>query len=203
MELKEVTTMLEMIRMAYPRYAINFDRDERKEQIGLYMMQFKDDDSQIVFKVLNDYIRYNEFPPSIADIRKGIDKLTQPSKQDLWDELVEAGKLSIKTMYTYEHPGDSMAKEVPMKRKAYESLSEPLKRYVGSANGLVQFNDERISNALWAKDRFDKRISQILADCKDDRVRDEIVGKDSKKIASIAKSMVANLNDGSDTNGNV
>lgn len=181
----EIGKAIDIIRIAYPKYAKELSDDDKRAQFALWEMMFGDEDAVIVLKVLKNHIKSNYYPPSIADIKQGIVRTLMPSKEELWQKLVEADKLSIRTRYAHVDDGP-FVEQTSCKYEAFDSLPVPLQRYVGTPDGLVDFHYERIDSPLRTKERFEKRIEKILEDGRTDEVRYEIRSGQGS-IADVAK----------------
>lgn len=172
MDVKQTGTILEVIRMAYPKYGKDFSEEEHKKQLALWYRHFAAEDFGIVMTILDEYIEHNLFPPSIADIKAGIRSISMPSKESLWDELMEAARHSIGTSYI---PVDKdHSRKIRNREVEFDKLSEPLKRFVGSPNGLEDIRGELSANALRLKDNFNRRIEGILENCRAEELKERI-----------------------------
>lgn len=85
---------------------------------------FENDDVEIVKLATKNLIQHLEFPPTIADVRKEIDKLIEtatdkPSAMDEWNEIRDAIRNSIYNSV-----------------QCFESLPPIAKKFVGSPNQL-------------------------------------------------------------------
>lgn len=189
MDMKQTGAMLEMIRMAYPRYGKDFTDEEHAKQLMLWHKHFEHEDAVVVRTILNEYIEHNLFPPSIADIKAGIRNISMPSKAALWSELVEASRRSAGSSYV---PVDEQhSRKVRNRETEFEKLSEPLKQFVGSPSGLEGFREEMETNALRLKETFNRRIDGILESCRTEELRERI-----------GMVQVKQITDG-DVNGNI
>lgn len=188
MDVKQTGAMLEMIRLAYPRYK-GFSDEENAKQLMLWHKHFEHEDATVVRAILDEYIAHNLYPPSIADIKAGIRNISMPSKEKLWNELLEASRKSVGS--TYVPIDKDHSRKVRNREIEFEKLSEPLKQFVGSPSGLEDFKDEMENNALRLKDAFNRRIDSILESCRTEKLRERIEVAKTKRIT------------GGDANGNI
>lgn len=190
MELKDITAMLEMIRMAYPRYSRELTRDEKAIQIEMWQSQFRDDNPVLVRQALENHIRTSEFPPSIAEIRRGINVLTMPSKGELWDTLMQAAAQSITTAYSYENSDNAFVTTKSGKYEAFDSLPKVLQRYVTSPNGLQDFYYEQKDSPMRAKDKFMRQIESYNNDAEHEELRRR--AGNTIGLASLSRQLTGN-----------
>lgn len=191
MEINEIVEMLDAIQMAYPKFTQNLDEQRMLKMTDVWHAFFKDEDAGAVAAILEDYINTSPFPPSIADIKQKLKRLSLPTMEDLWTELVEAGRVSYGVEYVASDDGRGW-KKVRNSELEYRKLSEPLKRYVGSGEGLEEFDQKRRKSALLAREIFDRRMEQILDECEVERMRERITPRKAidtdgvKKIEEIS-----------------
>ena len=71
---RELVGLLSLIRVAYPRFYLNITMADTKSTVTLWYEIFKDDNSQDVTRAVKELITELEFPPTIADVKKKIEK---------------------------------------------------------------------------------------------------------------------------------
>ena len=118
---KETIAILAIMRSTYPRfYPTTQSNEEVNTTIDVWSEMFENDDLDIVKLAIKNLINRLEFPPTIADVRKEIDKISAVATKTLTaEEEWEAIRHAVKNSIYY-------AKE------QYESLPSVAKRFVGS-----------------------------------------------------------------------
>lgn len=196
MEMSEVIAVLDAIQMAYPKFAQSYSEDKMPKVASMWYQFFENEDATAVLTVLNEYIATNPFPPSVADIKGKLNRLDGYDKGALWDELEKAAMNAYGT--TYEPVGDGKSRRVYYKDIEFQKLSAPLKRFVGSAEGLADFRKYIKEDAFKAKNTFDRKIDSFIEECKNDSLRKQIEQKHEaltynaenvKKLESIGKGL--------------
>lgn len=198
MDLKETGAMLEQIKMAYPSFMREFTPEKMTGAVKVWHRYLKNEDAHTVSAILDEYIETSPYPPSIADIKQKIKRMSLPSKEDLWRELVTAAKRSGGTGYA--PAGEGKSRRIYYKDEEYKGLCEPLKRYVGSGDGLADFALKLKTDALRAKEVFNRRIEDILDEYKLEQMKEDIESRKAinydgvKKIAEISESLTGKGN---------
>ena len=138
MDVREVGAMLDMINSLF--YTRQFTETERKAQLKVWSSMFAKDDAKVVMQVLKRYIATERFPPTIADIRKGVRELTLPSPEELIKVLDKAGKRSLEVTTEFVKAGENgqadTYSQVSHAQEAYCSLPPILQKYVKDPKGL-------------------------------------------------------------------
>lgn len=87
----ETIKLLEVLRVAYPNYYKNMSKDEASKTASLYHSRLKDYPVTVVVEALNSYIDENEYPPTIAGIKKYLTRLEgEHDYEIMWMELWSA-----------------------------------------------------------------------------------------------------------------
>lgn len=121
---KETTEILAVIQTAYSRFYQGTPSSELSKVADLWSEMFKDDQAEVVVLAVKSLIQTLEFPPTIADVRREINKLIEtatdkPSAMDEWNAIRGAIRNSIYNSV-----------------QCFESLPPIAKRFVGSPNQL-------------------------------------------------------------------
>ena len=66
----EVKMMLTVLKTAYPNAFKNMGRDDAFKTLEFYHNRFKDYPADLVVQALNQYVDENEYPPTVAGIKK-------------------------------------------------------------------------------------------------------------------------------------
>ena len=134
--------MLEIIQTSYPRFYQNTQSSDLVKAVDLWAEIFANDDVAVVATAIKSLIQHLEFPPTIADVRKEIEKITDtalgvPTAVDEWNAIRKA-------------IGNSIYRAGEM----FEGLPPVAKAYVGSPNQLRQWATAEDFNADVAKGQF-------------------------------------------------
>lgn len=92
MNREETKKVLKILSTAYPRYFADMSKEDKIDQINLYQDMFGECPVEVVIVALKNYIKANEYPPSIAGLQKQIG-LLEPKQDDaveLWNILCKA-----------------------------------------------------------------------------------------------------------------
>lgn len=83
-----IIAILGILKTAYPRFYANMTKSEAEETIALWQEMFSDTDIRILTIAVKRLIAHFEFPPTIADVKKEVIKITtkQESNIDYWQE---------------------------------------------------------------------------------------------------------------------
>ena len=86
-----IIAILGIIKTAYPRFYANMTKSQAEETIALWQEMFKDTDIRILTIAVKRLITHLEFPPTIADVKKEILKITSNGKTeiDYWQETLK------------------------------------------------------------------------------------------------------------------
>lgn len=141
--------LLTMLRLAYPRFYANITKQDAQATLELWYSMFKEEDNDVVKAATKTLISSLEFPPTIADVKKEIDKLVnaatdKPTAIDEWNAIRKA-------------IGNSIYNSAEM----FETLSPIAKQYVGTPNQLKQWAMATDFNPDVAKGQFLKQYSVL------------------------------------------
>ena len=107
-----------VIKGSYPNHFKNVDELTFKLTTEMWFSAFKDQDFFTVLKVTQKYILENKYPPTIADLRQEVIKITNPESlmtpEEAWEIVISA----VKRFGFYQMP------------EAFKTFSEPIKRSV-------------------------------------------------------------------------
>lgn len=147
MNREETKRVLKILSVAYPRYFSGMSKEDKVDHINLYMDMFGGYPVEIVLPALNNYIRHNEYPPSIAGLQRQIDLLS-PQKDDateLWNILAKACRR-----------GSVMTQE------EFEQLPEPIQAWCGDVAQIKELSqmDSATFNSV-TRGQFLKTVNLI------------------------------------------
>ena len=148
MNKKEILSMLNLLKIAYPSYYREFSKKEIEETMLLYEQMFKDYDGHLVLLAVKEIIGTAKFPPTIADIKEKIYQFTNVEDKpasELWDCLLKAIR------------NGSYGSE-----QEFKNLPDIVKDYVVSPRQLQEMAqmDSEIINSV-VKGQFLKQIENL------------------------------------------
>ena len=147
MTLQETQKMLVILKKAYPRYYTESTKEEVQETLLFYHDMFSEYPVEIVVTALKNYIKVNEYPPTIAGLQKQIDLIISDEDTDieLWNEFEKACR-----------KGSRITQE------EFESLSGPIKKWCKDVSQIRELSklDSGTFNTV-IKGQFLKTITKI------------------------------------------
>ena len=119
-----IIAILGILKTAYPRFYANMKKTEAEETISLWQEMFSDTDIRLLTISVKRLITHFEFPPTIADVKKEILKITtkQESNIDYWQEVL---KMMSNALY--------------MKKEEFDTYSDICKRFFGNVDNLRSY----------------------------------------------------------------
>lgn len=119
-----IIAILGILKTAYPRFYANMTKSEAEETIALWQEMFNDTDIRVLTIAVKRLITHFEFPPTIADVKKEILKITtkQESNIDYWQEVL---KMMSNALY--------------MKKEEFDNYSDICKRFFGNVDNLRSY----------------------------------------------------------------
>ena len=129
----EVVAILGVLKTSYPRFYAGMTKEEMYSTIDLWNEMFAHENSQLVVMAVKNLINTFKFPPTIADVKEEMYKLTEEERQspiEIWNLIKKAIRNS--GYYSYEE---------------FHKLPEIAQKFVGSPNQLkewaldIDFND--------------------------------------------------------------
>lgn len=147
MTLQETQKMLVILKKAYPRYYTESTKEEVQKTVLFYHDMFSEYPVEIVVTALKNYIKVNEYPPTIAGLQKQIDLIAPEEDTDieLWNEFEKACR-----------KGSRITQE------EFESLSEPIKKWcrdVSQIRDLSKLDSGTFNTVI--KGQFLKTITKL------------------------------------------
>lgn len=119
-----VIAILGILKTAYPKFYKEMKKTEAEETISLWQEMFSDTDIRILTIAVKRLITHFEFPPTIADVKKEILKITtkQENNIDYWQEVL---KMMSNSLY--------------MKKEEFDTYSDICKRFFGDVDNLRSY----------------------------------------------------------------
>ena len=143
----EVTAVLGVLRVAYPRFYMNITKEDAMQTINLWSEMFAEDDAKLVTMAVKSLINSFQYPPAISDVKDHMYKMTskEVDNMELWNELDRAVR-------------NCLYKE----KEVFEGLSPLVKRFIGSP---AQLRELAVSDATTfstvTKGQFLKQIEVL------------------------------------------
>lgn len=118
---EEVVMVLGILKTAYPNFYRNMTKEEGYGTIELWSDMFKGDDTRLVTVAVKELINSFKYPPTIADIKEQMMKLTT-KKTDLTEEWNALQRAIGNSLYNSE--------------ESFNKLPDIAKRFAGSPSQL-------------------------------------------------------------------
>lgn len=137
MNAEESLKICSIIKVAYPNSCKDFSKDDVKNMVALWTMQFADIPYNYVSIALNTFISTNTsgFPPTIAQIKEIIYDQSTPNKLNDIDAWLLVRKACRNSLY---HSDEEYAKLPPIVQKVVGSASV-LRQYAMCESREMQF----------------------------------------------------------------
>lgn len=121
----QAIAVLKILKTAYKRFFVDMTKEEAEETINLWIDMFKADDPKIVILAVKNLINTFQYPPTIADVKEEMYKLTEQEKQtpvEVWNLI--KGAIRNSSYNAYEE---------------FNKLPEIAQKFVGSPNQLREW----------------------------------------------------------------
>lgn len=150
---EETTSILSIIKAAYPRSYAHMKSADAAAVLNLWAMQFKDDDYSLVSAAVQAYISSNTsgFEPSPGQIREKMRLLSSPKRMtaaEAWNIVLQAAK---KAYYKPAPAFKSLPPQLQIIIGNWESL-ESIERAAGTDLEVKKSNFIRLYNEQSAHD---------------------------------------------------
>lgn len=111
MNKEQAIVILKMLKVAYPRFYANMTKDEAENTLNLWFDMFKDDNPKLVICAVKKLITELQFPPTIADVKQAMYKLTDDTETpiELWNALAKAVRNGL---YGYKEEFEKLPDDV-------------------------------------------------------------------------------------------
>lgn len=154
MNRNQIIDIFKILRTTYPRFYANITKQEAEDTIDLWLEMFKHENPELVIMAVKHLINTFKFPPTIADVKEAMYKLTKTEEEtpaELWNTIRKAIQRS--SYYAAEE---------------FEKLPELAKKYVGSPDQLREWAIDMEYNDAVARGQFFKQIEVIKQREKED-----------------------------------
>lgn len=101
MNRKEATQVLTILGASYPKFYRNITDEETQGIVGVWSMQFASVPADIVLMALNKAVSVNDYPPTIADVKKKISSVNSEA-YDIIERHHRMKNLSDEELATYK-----------------------------------------------------------------------------------------------------
>lgn len=121
MTLQETQQLLTILKMSYPNSYKTMTKEDAIDTVKLYQDFFGEYQTPIVVQALKNYIKKNQYPPTIAGLQEQIDLLLNKGDTniELWNEIQKAASNCLYDL-----------------QAQYNKLSKPCQIWLRDANGL-------------------------------------------------------------------
>lgn len=158
MEKGETKKLLEVLRIAYPNAYKGIAPKEAQATLELYHSRFKDYPAQLVVEALNAYIDENEYPPTVAGIKKYILRFSGEKDYDaLFNELWQGICGNLK----------------------FIELSPANQKYIGGQKALDDLGADERTVMEVVRGQYMRRIAEIVEGEKFDRQVKQRIGTEN------------------------
>ena len=120
---QEALAVMAMLKTAYPNFYKNFSKEDISAAVNLWATMFSEESIQVVTEAIKALMCTLKYPPTIADVKEKIRKITQPdemTEMEAWEQVRRA-------ISFYDA------------QENYNSLPPMLRRLVGSPNQLREW----------------------------------------------------------------
>jgi hypothetical protein len=170
MTVEEVKVLLEILRTAYPSAYRNMSRESAINTVKLYHNRFEGYPSDLVVQALNLYVDENEYPPTVAGIKKYI---TMIQGGDDYEKMFSELWMAI--------CGD----------KRFDELCPQNKRYIQSQRALDDLGQSQNTLREVVHGQYLKRIGDICNEYRaQKRVEEQLGGERLAELQNKVKMIV-------------
>lgn len=177
MDREQAIKILKILKTAYPKFYADMNKQEAEDTINLWIDMFKHENVNLVLLAVKNLINTFKWPPTIADVKEEMYKLTEQEKQtpvEIWNLIKAAIRNS--GYYSYEE---------------FNKLPEIAQKFVGSPNQLKEwalatdYNDGVIKGQFLKQfeilQKREKEEKMMLPEVRD-LVKQLTVGEEIKQI---------------------
>lgn len=153
---EQTIEIFKVLKLAYPTFYKDMTRDEAESTIALWTQMFKNDDPTIVIATVKSLITTFKWPPTIADVKEEMDKLTNNEEEspiELWNRLRKA-----------------LSNSIYGSNEEYNKLPPIVKKFVGSPNQLRNWAIDENFNEGVLRGQFLKQLEILQEREKEDRM---------------------------------
>lgn len=152
----EIVAILGTLKTAYPKFYAEMTKQEMFNTIDLWTEMFAHENPALVVAAVKNLINTFKWPPTIADIKEEMYKLTETKDEtpiELWNTIKGAIRNSAYNSY-----------------EEFQKLPEVAKKFVGSPNQLREWAISTDYNDSVVKGQFFKQIEILQKREKDSKL---------------------------------
>ena len=152
----EIVAILGTLKTAYPKFYAEMTKQEMYNTIDLWTEMFSHENPALVVAAVKNLINTFKWPPTIADVKEEMYKLTENESEapiEIWNKIKKAIRNS--GYYSYEE---------------FQKLPEEAKVFVGSPNQLREWALATDYNDSVVKGQFLKQLEVIQKRKKDNKL---------------------------------
>lgn len=178
----ETTSILAVLKAAYPKFYQGLSLEEANSIVNLWAEMFADDPAEIVATAVKAMIasRNSNFPPNIGEVKEQIRKITTPdsmTEQEAWSKIYKA---IVNTGYDSKAEFDKLPKSLQRLVGSPQQLFEWSMMDVTTVQSVVASNVMRSFRAIQAQEqeqaKLPQSVKQFLQDAKLKAIDDAIAG---------------------------
>lgn len=179
MNKEQIIAILKVLKTSYPKFYADMTKEEMLNTIDLWTEMFAHENPAIVVGAVKNLINTFKWPPTIADIKEEMYKLTEEEKQspvEMWNMIIRAIRRS--TYYA-----DSEFEKLPPTAQKFVGSPRQLREWASSED----FN-EGVEKSLFLKQyevivKRDKEEKMMLPEVRD-LVKQLTLGNEIKQIGT-------------------
>lgn len=178
----ETTSILAVLKAAYPKFYQGPSLEEANSIVNLWAEMFADDPAEIVATAVKAMIasRNSNFPPNIGEVKEQIRKLTTPdsmTEQEAWSKIYKA---IVNAGYDSKAEFDKLPKSLQRLVGSPQQLFEWSMMDVTTVQSVVASNVMRSFRAIQTQEQEQAKLPQsvkrFLQDAKLKSIDDAIAG---------------------------
>ena len=123
MNREEIIAILKVLKVAYPRFYNNITKEDMLKTIDLWGEMFKNDSKQDITRAVKELICELEFPPSIAEIKKKINKY---KGERAMLEKIKKEELTSKQVMQLDKPKEIETKQKVNAKKYIDNIKNAI-----------------------------------------------------------------------------
>lgn len=146
MQREDIAKVLFLLETAYPNTYKGMNKEQKTQQIDFYLEMFGEYETPIVVVALKNYIKKNQYPPTVAGLTEQIELLTKTdTDSELWNAIAKACRNGYYNSLS-----------------EFNKLPKECQLFVGSPEALREMSQiEPSTFATVTKGQFLKSITQI------------------------------------------
>lgn len=168
----QVIAILKILKTSYPKFYSDMSKEDMLNTIDLWSEMFAHENPALVVAAVKNLINTFKWPPTIADVKDEMYKLTQTETEtpvEMWNKIKSA--MSRASYYAQEE---------------FDKLPEVAKKFVGSPNQLREWALSIDYNDGVTKGQFFKQYEILKQREKDNKLM-------LPEVRNIAKQLMSNM----------